>query len=395
MAVATRHATEPVSSGELQILDPERASEVERRHRVLAAFLDLQGDDALLIQRPSNFAWFTGGGDNVRPGSPDPTAMLFVTREARVALCNSVNSLQVFDHELSGLGFQLKERPWDEPRPVLIQDLCRGRRVASDLPCPGLRDADLELADFRRALSEREVVTLRRLARMLTHAVEATARNLSPGDTEAEVAGQLAHRLIRHLVTPIRIQVLADGQGRRYRHWNYGSDQIERFCTISAVARLHGLHCGVTRTVSLGHPPTALLEAHQTCALVAATAFYFSQAGWETEQTWQRIERIYEKYGASEEWRSAEQGEITGYESVELPLTPRTRYRLSTGTPIFWRPSVRIASIGETVLIHADRTEVLTRPEDWPQLSVNVKGTSVPVPDILIREAPNERVRRP
>jgi Xaa-Pro dipeptidase len=395
MAVATRPANEPVSSGELQILDLERASEVERRHQVLAAYLDLQGDDALVIQRPSNFAWLTGGGDNLRPGSPDPTTSLFITREARVALCNSVDSLQVFDRELSGLGFQLKERPWDEPRQVLVQDLCRGRRVATDVPAPGMRDAENELADFRRSLSEREIVTLRRLARMLTHAVEATARNFAIGDTEAEVAGQLAHRLLRHQMTPVRLQVLADGQGRRYRNWSHGSDRIERFCTIGAVARMHGLHCGVTRTVSLGQPPNALLEAHQTASLVAATAFFFSQAGWDSQQTWQRIERIYEKYGAAEEWRSAEQGDVTGYEAVEIPFTPRTKIRLSTGTPIFWRPSVRIAAIGETILIHADRTEVLTKPEDWPQLSVNVKGMSVQVPDILIREVSHKRIRRP
>jgi hypothetical protein len=56
---------------------------------------------------------------------------------------------------------------------------------------------------------------------------------------------------------------------------------------------------------------------------------------------------------------------------------------------------VRIAPIGETVLIHADRTEVLTKPEDWPLLSINVKGTSVQVPDILIREVSRERFRRP
>jgi hypothetical protein len=278
---------------------------------------------------------------------------------------------------------------------VLLQDLCRGRRVATDVSAPGMRNADGELGDFRRSLSERETVALRRLARMLTHAVEATARNLAVGDTEAEVAGQLAHRMLRHQLTPVRLQVLADGQGRRYRNWSHGGDRIERYCTISAVARMHGLHCGVTRTVSLGQPPDALLEAHQTAALVAATAFFFSQAGWDSQQTWQRIERIYEKYGASEEWRSAEQGDVTGYEAVEIPFTPRSKFRLSTGTPIFWRPSVRIAAVGETILIHADRTEVLTKPEDWPQLSVNVKGTPVQVPDILIREISRERLRRP
>ncbi|MBL8851423.1 MAG: hypothetical protein JNG89_17195 [Planctomycetaceae bacterium] len=386
MAVATRPAFEPVSSGEIQVLDRERAEEVDRRHQALAAYLELRGDDALLIQRPSNFAWLTCGGENVRPGSSDPTTSLFVTREARVALCNSVDSLQVFDHEISGLGFQLKERPWDEPRSVLIDDLCRGRRVATDVPWPGLRNADAELADFRRSLTAKEAQDLRGLARSLTRAVEATARNCAYGDAESEVAGQVAHRLLRHQMTPVRIQVMADGQGRRYRNWSCSGERIDRFCTISAIARQHGLHCGVTRTFSLGQPPQALLEAHQTASLVAASAFFFSQAGWDFQQTWPRIERIYEKYGAAEEWRTAEQGDVIGYEPSEVKLSSRTSLRLSAGTPIFWHPTVRVAGIGETVLLHPDRTEVLTRPEDWPQLSINVKGTSVQIPDILIRE---------
>lgn len=395
MAVAQRSAYEPVSSGEFQVIDLERAGEVERRHQLLASYLDLHDDDALIVQRPSNFAWLTCGGDNTRPDGTEPAAALFVTREARVALCNSANSAQLFDHELPGLGFQLKERPWDEPRTVLIDDLCRGRRVATDLPQPGLREADQELADFRRELSESETQVLRGLARTVTHAVEATARSFAPGETEAEVAGQVAHRLLRHHAAPVRIQVLADGQGRRYRDWKRGEGQIDRYCTITVVARQNGLHCGVSRTVSLGQPPSALLDAHQTAVLVAATAFFFSQAGWESRQTWQRIERIYEKYGAAEEWRHAAQGEVIGYEPNEVELSPRAGFQLATGTPIFWHPSVRVASVGDTVLIHADRTEVLTKPQDWPQLSVNVKGTSVQVPDILCREwtSPKRRPR--
>ena len=88
MAVATRTAYEPVSSGEIQVVDLERAEEVERRHQLLASFLDLKGDDALLLQRPSNFAWLTCGGENTRPGTSETTTTLFITEEARVAVRN-------------------------------------------------------------------------------------------------------------------------------------------------------------------------------------------------------------------------------------------------------------------------------------------------------------------
>lgn len=386
MAVATRAAYEPVSSGEIQVVDLERAEEVERRHQLLASFLDLKGDDALLLQRPSNFAWLTCGGDNTRPGTTETTATLFITEEARVALCSSADSGQVFDRELAGLGFQLKERPWEEPRSVLVDDLCRGRRVAGDLDMAGLRNADREVADFRRTMTDRELGTLKVLGRQMTHAVEAAARTLSPGETESEIAGQIAHRLLRHQIIPVRIQVMADGRGHRYRHWGFGNDHVERYCTLSAVGRRRGLHCGITRTVSLGQPSEDLVDSHQFAGLVAATAMFFSQAGWEFEETWQRIARIYEKFGAPDEWRQAEQGDVIGYEACELTATPRCKFRMQSGTPLFWHPTVNTAAIGETIIVREDHIEHVTQPEDWPRFGVTVKGTSIQLPDILCRE---------
>ena len=41
-----------------------------------------------------------------------------------VVVTTNAESAQLFDRELQGLGFQLKERPWHEPRSTLIEDLC-------------------------------------------------------------------------------------------------------------------------------------------------------------------------------------------------------------------------------------------------------------------------------
>ena len=386
MSTVSSLAYEPVSSGEIPSIDLERADEVERRHRLLAEHLELRGDEGLLIQKPSNFAWLTCGGRNTRPGTNETVASAFLTTEARVLLCHSVDSQQLFDRELPVLGFQLKERPWGESHDVLRDDLCRGRQVACDVPEEGLRDAGAELEDFRRRLGERELTTLRSLGRSLAHAVEATCRMLHHGDTEAEVAGHVAHRLMRHEINPTRIQVMADGQGHRYRHWGFGGDRIERYCVISVVAERLGLHCGVTRTVSLGQPPSSLLESHQLAALIAATGMFFSQAGWEATETWQRVQRIYEKFGAPDEWRLADQGEVTGYEAMEQQICPKNTTHLSAGMPIFWHPTVNAAGVGETIIVHSEHAEHITRPEDWPRLEIVVKGKTVHVPDVLCRE---------
>ena len=386
MSTASSLAYDPVSSGELPSLDLERVDEVERRHKLLAEHLELRGDQGLLIRKPSNFAWLTCGGRNTRPGTNEAVASAFLTNEARVLLCNVIDSQQLFDRELPALGFQLKERPWDESCEVLRNDLCRGRQVGCDVPQEGLRDAGAELADFRRRLDARELTTLRALARSLTHAVEASCRTFQHGDTEAEVAGQVAHRLMRHGINPVRIQVMADGQGHRYRHWGFGSDRIERYCVISVVVERLGLHCGVTRTVCLGQPPSSLLESHQLAALVAATGMFFSQAGWESRETWSRIQRIYEKFGAPDEWRLVDQAEVTGYEMVEQRISPKSKFHLSAGTPVYWHPTVNGASVGESIIVHAEHAEHITQPGDWPQLEIEVKGKMVHVPDVLCRE---------
>src|SRR6187399_1348532 len=99
---------EPISSAELQTVDPERIREVERRHGLLVEYLALRNLQGLLLVRPENFAWLTCGGDNSRRGSSRTVAALFITSDARLVLCNAVDSGQLFDRELAGLGFQLK-----------------------------------------------------------------------------------------------------------------------------------------------------------------------------------------------------------------------------------------------------------------------------------------------
>ncbi|MFO1023425.1 MAG: aminopeptidase P family N-terminal domain-containing protein [Planctomycetales bacterium] len=178
--------------------DIARIEDLEAKHRRVIELMSEQGLDALLIQQPENFAWFTAGGDNTGRGGPDITAALFITPDARVIVGGNADIGQVFDTEILGLGFQLKERPWFEPKNVLLSDLCRGRRVGSDTPLPRTQDLSAELATLRFPLTPFECDRMRKIGRHLAHAVEATARNLQELQSEAEVAGEVSHRLLKH-----------------------------------------------------------------------------------------------------------------------------------------------------------------------------------------------------
>lgn len=388
MALVTLEHSAPLSSAEFATIDLERMTEIARRHQAVGAFLKNEGYSALLLQSPANIAWMTAGEHPVRCGA-STTASLFVTPDARVVVCNNAETTQYCEHLAAGLGFQLKERSWTEPRSSMLSDLCRGRKVASDGCLAGTVDVGLHVQGMRLPLSTFDINRIRQTGRLVAHAVEATGRGLTAGRTEADIAGELSHRLVRHGVTPERLQIWGDGHGRRFRQWTYSDTPVQGYCTISAVARSQGLYVGVARTVTIGNPSSDLLEAYEKAALVTATGMFFTQSGWELFEVWQRVKRIYEKCGAGEEWRLAEQADVVEFEYGAVPLMPTSEFRLFPGVPIYWHPSVDMVGMGETVLATDRGAEWLTPCTDWPKVPITVKGTPVEVPGILIVPAVN------
>ena len=384
MGFSTVDLSDPLSSGEFATLDMVRMAEIDRRHSLIREFLDRDNFAALLLQQPANFAWLTGGGLNQRGGMTGHSGCVFVTPDARLIACSNADTAQFFESDVAGLGFQLKERPWFEPRTVMVADLCRGRRVASDTGVNGTEDVSLRLLGMRLPLNDYDIEKMREAGRLLTHGIEATARAFTRGRTEAEIAGEVSHRLLKRGVIPERIQILGDGRGRRFRYWNHDQSTVQRYCTISVVGRYHGLYVGAARTVSIGEPPNDLLTAFEQAALIAATGMFFSQPEWELFEVWNRVRRIYEKTGAASEWQRADQADVVEYDFGSVPLMPNSEFRLSPGVPIFWHPSVGPVLMGDTVIVTSAGTEILTPPSEWPTVPISVKGVNINIPGILV-----------
>ncbi|MFN8708349.1 MAG: M24 family metallopeptidase [Planctomyces sp.] len=365
------------------IQDADRVADVELKHQRVRQLLAATGADALLLQDPANIAWFAAGADMTRGGSESCQTSVFVTEDARLFATNSVDSTLIFEREAFGLGFQLKQREWFQPHSELIDDLTRGRRVISDTCVEGTRGASRRIAQIRLPLTALEVTRLKKLCSVVVHAVEATAVNIRSGQTEASVAGEVAHRLIKRTVTPVRIQVAADGRNLRYRHWPYSEDPIESYATVCCVARRWGLHAAVARTVAIDRIPPELWEAHQKAVLIHATGMFFSRNEESVRALWPRVQRIYEKFNIPCEWQLSDQADVMGYRSSEVQLTPDGDHVLQAPSAVFWHPSVGMAMPGDMVLISETGTESLTRSTMWPELEVRVKGRDVPCCGIL------------
>jgi Xaa-Pro dipeptidase len=384
MTIVAVNAHAPISSGEIPTTDPRRAIDVDRKQQQIIDFLEQHQLDAVLLQSPENIAWFTAGADLTRSGSGESIAAVFITQDARLIACSNVDANQIFDRAIPGLGFQIKTRPWYEALSQLIKDLCKGRKVASDSGVEQTRNVSEELKAMRFPLSELEGERIRDLGKLVSHAVEATARRVERGLTEQEIAGTLSHRLLKHGVSPKRLQVMVDGQSIRYRHWGFGEDRLERYCVISAVGSQNGLHAAATRTVSLGTPPSSFIKSHHLALLMQATGMYFSKPGWALFDTWNRVKRIYEKYNCPDEWQHADQADIIGYLPAETSILLNSEFKFTPRMAAFWHPSVGPAMTGDTILIEQDQTILITPMQEWPTAKIMVKEHQIALPDILI-----------
>jgi Xaa-Pro aminopeptidase len=313
--------------------------------------------------------------------------LLYVNPSCRAVITDNVQSARVFEEELAGLGFQLKERAWFDDPGRIVEELGHNRRLLDDLSQRGTPWATgLDpLRALRRPLTALERQRLRELGRTLTLAVEATCRNFDRGETEADVAGHLGHRLLREGVVPVDLRVSSDERLARYRQPGFKAAPIQRRATVTVTGRRFGLCATVSRTVSFG-PVEADFRAHHALAsMVDATCIYFSRPGEPVSEVFRRARRIYEKFHHPHEWTLDYLGFAVGYAPREILLTPDSPLVLDSGMTVCWSPSVGSARSSDTMVIDSRGFEIVTAAQNWPQVEVVVKGYSIPRPGILER----------
>ena len=224
--------------------------------------------------------------------------------------------MRLFDEEIDGLGFQLKEWPWHWGREQFLADLCANRKIAvrrarCGWPATSSTSAP-QLAALRRALTPYEQAACWPSGQIVAHALEATCRTLQRDETEREVAGQLAHRLIHRGVLPVHVGVAADGRSRHYRRHGFTAAPVSRHAVLTATGRKYGLHATAARTVCFGEPPDDLrAEVNAVCRVTAG----YVAATWPDAVPREVLlagRRIYLLSGHEHEWLLAPQGHVTG-----------------------------------------------------------------------------------
>jgi Xaa-Pro aminopeptidase len=364
---------------------PDRRADIDAKQNLVGSLLQETGCDGLLVVDPDNFGWLSSGAMARGIVNPSEMPALYFSPEGRWVLASNVDSQRLFDEELDGMGFQLKEWPWHWGRAQLLADLCQGRTVACDQPLDGCKPVGDRLRLLRRPLTAYDRACCRALGAIVSHALEATCRTITSGQTEREVAGQLGHRLMHRGVLPVTIGVAGDGRSRRYRHHGFTAVPVQNYGVVSVTGRKYGLCVTASRSMSFGTAPTAFREEHNTVCKVTATYLASTWPDAVPREILAIGRRVYLVSGAEHEWHLCPQGYISGRAPVELALAPDTEELFQPGWAVTWTPSVGAAFCSDTFLVMDQGPEIVTPSDNWPLKRIRIQGADFFRPDILQR----------
>jgi Xaa-Pro dipeptidase len=377
--------TSPSAVDMILVAPMDRRADIELKQMRIAGLLQQAECDGLLVLQPDNFAWLSSGGSARGVLDPDALPGLYFTPDARWLLSSNADSQRLFDEEIDGLGFQLKEWPWHVERTQLLADLCHDRNVASDMPVDSCKLLAPQLQTMRRSLSDYEIACHRTLGQTLSHALEATGRTLSVGETEREIAGQISHRLMHRGVQPVLISVTADSRGRAYRQASFTSTPVTKTCVMTATARKYGLCARASRAISFGQPDTQFRREYDCACKISATYVAGSWPDSVPRQILLTGQRIYQLTGVDHEFYLAPQGHLIGHAAVELNMSLHDEQLLQARSAITWCVAVGAAVSCDTFLISEEGPRAITAAENWPLKRIRIQGAEFVRPDVLIR----------
>jgi Xaa-Pro dipeptidase len=375
---------QPSSEADVALASDRRA-DIDLKTSRVGVLLREVGCDGLLLMEPENVAWLSSGAMARGQLDPDSAPALYCNGDGRWLIAGNADSQRLFDEEMDGLGFQLKEYPWHWGREQLLADLGHNRRIACDRPRENATAVGDRLRRLRRQLTSYEMACQKVLGGLVAHALEATCRNMSVKDTEREVAGQVGHRLMHRGALPVHIGVAADGRARLYRQFGFTSTTVRRSAVLHAVARKYGLSVSASRTVSFGQPEPEVRQDHNAVCRVSASYLASTWPDAVPREILLAGRRIYLISGYEHEWQLAPQGFVTGRAAVEMALTPKSDELFQSGWAVVWNATAGAAASCDTFHITEQGPQVLTPADGWPLKRIRIQGAEFVRPDILVR----------
>ncbi len=364
--------TNPLANPAKGLLEHEMNAKLERLRLMMAA----NNVSAVHLAKLGNLAWLLCGGDALVSFADPPVAEAVVTSQKVVVMMSEVERDRL-EQEAFPPGVDPLYYPWYDAgaRAAVLKELLGTGRVMADTPT-------LEGAEFRDfwplrvPLLDAEIDRYRALGRDAAEAFTEALKDVTPGQSEHEVAARVAFSLRRRGLQPALILVAADARLQRYRHPLPTENVFNERVMAVACARRGGLYANLTRLVSAGPLSNTDRDRYSRLLSVESTLLDYTQHGVLGRELFTEMTRAYGAAGFEGEWTRHHQGGPCGYETRDWTLQEGGEKMLQDGSAYAWNPSLPGLKLEDTVLLHNDKLEVLTADPAWP--SVELGGRTRP-----------------
>ena len=321
--------------------------------------MDRLGLGALVLRRPANFAWYTGGADNrVDHASALGVAAVLLTAGTEHVLTDNIEAPRMREEVTSDLG--VLEHPWYVDPGDLIRDLADGSPVGADSPTERGRDVGEEISPLRYVLDAEALGRYRDLGAEATAAVSETAAAIDPRTDEFEAAAILAAACRRRgMFAPVLLAASED-RFSRYRHPVPHGGPLGRRAMLVVCAERGGLYANLTRLVEFEAPDAQTARRQRACEnILRRMREEATRPGRTLAAAFDDGRRFYDEEGFPEGWKDHHQGGLTGYASREIVAGPNTQHEIHPNQAFAWNPSLVGAKAEETFVLTDAGPEVI------------------------------------
>ena len=324
---------------------------------LVRAVLDGTGLDAVVLRRPENFAWYTGGADNrVDHASATGVADIVVTRGGEYVVTNNIEAPRMREEQVPG--WEVVEYEWYEGPGGLVRKLA-GEAIGADAPDPAEVDVAGMIGPLRYRLDDDAVQRYRMVGADTMAAVTAACAALTPAMTETEAAGAVTAACRAAGLFTSALMVGGAQRIPRHRHPIPAGAPLGARAIIVVCAERGGLYANLTRFVHFEPPDAELAAKLEACQGMLARLRDATEAGRTLGDVFDDCRRFYADAGFPDAWRDHHQGGITGYRSREVIAAPGAGQQITTGQAFAWNPSLPGAKAEETFVLTADGADVI------------------------------------
>lgn len=322
--------------------------------------MERRGARALLLRRPANFAWYTGGADNrVDHADPAGVAGILLTPDAEYVLTDNIEAPRMRAEQTPEM--EIAEHPWHTGPEALLKELVADAPVGTDLPAETAPDLSDGIATLRRVLDDEAIEAYRSVGADAVAAVSEAAAALSPETDELDAAAALAAACRRR---GLSAPVLLAASGARlglYRHPIPRGGPLGGRAMLVACAERGGLYANMTRVVLFDAPDPDVVRRQEACEeVLRRMREEATRPGATLAEAFAACRTFYAEAGFPEGWRDHHQGGTTGYASREVVATPGTDEEIKLNQAFAWNPSLPGGKAEETFVLLPDGPEVLT-----------------------------------